>query len=321
MNSGMTKKLLWAVFLSLSFMALLLYGVDWTHFSSIVDRLKINVLFAAFGALLLANLVRSWRFYMLDHSKKNKFTSWLIINKLYNWLTATLPGGVGEVATVYLIKRYSFFNMLSAFRILLLSRVMDLTAVSALLLFAAIQVKGDGYYHETILWIAIVLLFISIASVIPASERFILKLMKKLPGQSRLMKSAREKMNELSVISEEHSGRNILGITLIQSALVIIAVATSLHLILISCDTGFTLMQSFYCYTLYAVLQIIPIQGIAGIGTQPARWAVALNMAGYKAHDVVALSIILHVTLYVFISIMGLSALLIWQISRKTSIA
>jgi hypothetical protein len=144
--------------------------------------------------------------------------------------------------------------------------------------------------------------------------------MRKLPGQNRLMKSLREKINELSVISEEHSGRNILGITLIQSAFVIIAVAVSLHLILISCDTGLTLMQSFYCYTVYAVLQIIPIQGIAGIGTQPARWVVALNMAGYKAQDVVALSIILHGTLYVFISLMGLSAFLIWLISRKFSI-
>jgi len=319
MNSGMTKKLLWAVFLSLLFMALLLYGVDWTHFSSIVDRVKINVLLVAFGVLLLANIFRSWRFYTLDHLKKNKLTSWLIINKLYNWLTATLPGGAGEVATVYVIKRYSFFNMLSAFRILLLSRVMDLTAISALLLFAAIQVKGDGYYHETVLWITVILLFISIASVLPASERFILKLMRKLPGQSRLMKSLREKINELSVISEEHRGRNILGITLIQSALVIIAVAVSLHLILISCDTGFTLMQSFYCYTVYAVLQIIPIQGIAGIGTQPARWVVALNLTGYKANDIVALSILLHGIFYVFISIMGLSALLIWLISRKAS--
>jgi uncharacterized membrane protein YbhN (UPF0104 family) len=319
MKSGTIKKLLWAFFLSVSFMAILLYGVDWTHFPSIAEKIKINTLIAAFGALLLANIIRSWRFYTLDHFANKKYTSWLIINKVYNYLTATLPGGVGEAATAYLIKRHSFFNMISAFRLLLLSRVMDLTGISTLLLFSVVQLEQIGKYNEMILWFSGILLLVSFAAVIPTTERYFLDLVRRLPGRNLLMQRVRERMKELSEISEEHRGRKTLGITLIQSVLIMAVTAVSLHFILLSVEAGVTILQSFYCFTVYAVLQMIPLQGIAGVGTQPARWVVALNLAGYKTNDVVALGIVLHGTMYIFISIMGILALLIWLVARKVS--
>ena len=318
MDIGIRKKLLWAVFLSVAFMVLLLYVVDWTHFPSILNRVRINYLLVAFGVLLLANIIRSYRFYTLDHLEKKKLIPWIIINKLYNFLTATLPGGVGEAATAYMIKRYSFFNMLSAFRILLLSRVMDLIGILALLLFVATQISTDIHYKETVIWLSGALLFLSIATMVPATEHFILKLMQKLPGHNKVMKRMREKLGELLIISEEHRGRKTFSITLIQSALVITITAVSLHFISLSFESGFTLMQSFYCYAIYAILQLIPIQGIAGIGTQPARWVIALNMAGYNGDDAVALSIFFHITFYMFITIMGFAALSIWLFRRKT---
>jgi uncharacterized protein (TIRG00374 family) len=317
MESGTIKKLLWALLLSVTFMTILLYGVDWTHFFLIAEKLEVNKLIVAFGVLLLANMARSWRFYTLDHFTKKKYTPWVIINKVYNYLTATLPGGVGEATTAYLIKRYSLFDMVSAFRILLLSRVMDLTAISALLLFSAVQIEHIGTYNEMVVWFSGVLLLVSIAAVVPATERYALDLARRMPGQHRVMQRVREKIRELTEISEEHGKKKTLGITLFQSMLVITGTAVSVHFILLSFEAGLTVMQSFYCFAVYAVLQLIPLQGIAGVGTQPARWLVALNLAGYEASDVVALSIVLHGTLYVFITIMGMTALSIWLVHRK----
>jgi uncharacterized protein (TIRG00374 family) len=317
MKSGTIKKLLWAFMLSVTFTAVLLYGVDWTHFPSIAERIRINHLIAAFGTLLLANIIRSWRFYALDHFTDKKYSAWLVINKIYNFLTATLPGGVGEAATAYIMKRYSLFDMFSAFRILLLSRVMDLVAISALLLFSAICVDDVGRYNEMLLWLSGILLLVSMATVLPATERYVLELVRNLPGRNRVMQKAREKMKELSEISETHGEKKVLVLTLTQSVLVITGTAVSLYFILISFGSGLTIIQTFYCFAVYAVLQMIPLQGIAGVGTQPARWVVALNLAGYESNDVVALSLVVHGTLYAFITIMGMSALLIWLVSRK----
>jgi len=232
-------------------------------------------------------------------------------------MTATLPGGIGDATTAYFLKRYSEFNILSAFRILLLSRIMDLAGMSLLLLLVAIQVGDHAQYRETSICISGALVLITTLSLIPAVQQRILEFMQKLPGQSRVMKKAHEKIRELTSISREYYSRNTFRISLFQTMLSIIATALSMHFILRSFEVGFTPLQSFYCVSAYAIFQMIPIQGIAGIGTQPVRWLAALKMAGYKGPDSVALSIILHGTFYVFIAIIGLSSLLIWGMTRK----
>jgi hypothetical protein len=306
----------WAVFIAAIFTALLLYIVDWRHFSSLADRIVIEDLIIAFGLLLLSNVIRSFRFCTLDHVWR-KLPPWLVINNLYNFMTATLPGGIGDVATAYFLKRYSEFNILSAFRILLLSRIMDLAGMSALLLLVAIQVGDHAQYRATSIWISGALVLITILSLIPAVQQWVLEFMQKLPGQSRVMKKAHEKIRELTIISREYYSRNTFRISLFQTMLSIIATALSMHYILRSFEVGFTPLQSFFCVSAYAIFQMIPIQGIAGIGTQPVRWVAALKMAGYKGPDSVALSIFLHGTFYVFIAIIGLSTLLVWGMTRK----
>jgi len=162
-----------------------------------------------------------------------------------------------------------------------------------------------------------ILLTVSVLALIPKTEHLILGLMQKLPGRSRIMIKAKEKLTELTKVTEMHHSARSAIVTLGYSLLFISCVGVSLHFILRAYDVEFTKMQSFYCYTVYAILQLIPVQGIAGIGTQPARWVVALHMAGYKGPETVALSIVIHGTFYVFISIMGVTALLIWFMSRK----
>jgi hypothetical protein len=311
------SQLRWAVFFSVSFMFLLLYMADWSHFSSIVDRATVKDLVVAFTFLLTANIVRAYRFYTLDHLG-NSIAPWLVINKVYNVLTATLPGGIGEAATAYVLNRFSQFNILGSFRILLLSRVMDLAGLSILLLVTASSIGSESSYRGILFWAAAALLAISIIAMIPSSERFILSMLQRVPGRNKLLQLIRQKIDSLSEIMRQSHKKKTFGITLIQSIFVISLTAVSLHFIGHSFKSGFSLLQSIYCYAIYALLQMIPVQGIAGIGTQPARWAVALNLAGYAGPDAIAMGIVFHGTFYVFILLMGLGAVTLWLISRKT---
>ena len=304
---------------SAGFMAFLFLKVDWKHFSSIWDRLDMKYLLISFGVVISANLVRTFRFFRLDHTGK-KLSYWWIVNQFYNFMTATLPGGAGEAATAYFLKRFSFFDMLGAFRILILTRLMDLAALSALLLVASSGVSGVTPYRNAAIWISGALCIISTITLIPASERLILRLMQKIPGQSALRNRVCGKLDELLRISEEQHSNNSFGIMLFQSALIMLAVALSVHLLLRSLGVDFTLVQSFYCFGIYAVFQIVPIQGIAGIGTQAAWWSLALKIAGYDASDVIALGIILHGIFYLFIVFLGVPSVPIWLRERKNLI-
>lgn len=316
MDIKVKKQLMWAVLFSTGFMAFLLQRIEWSDFSLIMERLNIIELFAAYGVFVLANLIRALRFFKLDHMD-NKLSHWWHVNSFYNFITATLPGGAGEAVTAFALKRFLKFNLLSALRILLVSRVMDLFALSALFFLAAIQISNVTSYRETAIWISGVLLFISFIALIPASERLIMRLLQRLPGKSILVQTVNKKLSELLHMLEEQRSNHSFRITLFQSVLMMMTVMASVHLLLRSFGLDFTLLQSFYCFGVYAVFQTIPVQGIAGLGTQAAWWSLALNTAGYNPSEAIAMGFILHSTFYLFVALLGLSSLLVWLRGRR----
>ncbi|RJQ56245.1 MAG: UPF0104 family protein [Nitrospiraceae bacterium] len=318
MDLKVKKRLLLAILFSVCFMVVLLMKVDWRHFSLIAGRLEKKYILSSIFMFFFANFIRTLRFHKLDHTG-NKILHWWNINALYNIVTATLPGGAGEAATAYILKRTSMFNILGAFRILLLSRLQDLFALAFLFFISAFFISRGALYRETAIWISGILSLMSLIAFLPPSEKFVLKLLKKLPGQNKLVLRLYEKLSELVIISEEQRSRKSYSITLFQSLVMMTAGIISIHLLLKSFGVDFTYIQSAYCYGVYMIFQVVPVQGIAGIGTKAAWWALALNTAGYRAADAIALGFILYGTLYVFIAVLGLSALLARFINRKSS--
>ena len=310
------KKLLSAILISIGFMVFFISQVQWEHFSLIAERVAIENFLFAFLILFTANFIRTLRFNKIDHTGVG-LGNWWIMTQVYNLMTATLPGGAGEAATAYLLKRFSSFNMLSALRILILTRIMDVTWLSALLFFAAMQIGETASYREVAASLSGIAFIVSIIVAHPKSERIIIKLLRKMPIKSRIMNRALERFEDVANISEQSLGGNIFGVTMLLSALSMIGVALSVHFVLISFGTGFTLVQSLYCFGVYALFQMVPVQGIAGIGTQAAWWSLSLKAVGYEVADTIALGIVLHGTFYMFIALMGLIAILFVPVIRK----
>jgi hypothetical protein len=216
-------------------------------------------------------------------------------------VTSTLPGGAGEAVTAYALKKFSKFNLMSAFRILILTRIMDLAGYSLLLLFTAILISETTPYRDAALLISGVLFIVSMIISHPRCERIIVKLFKKANS-----------------MSETRISKSFFGVTMFQTMFIIICAAFEVHYMLKSFGAEFILIQSLYCFSVYTLFQMVPVQGFAGIGTQAAWWSLALMVAGYKAPDVIAMGIILHGTFYAIITGMSLVALLAWQLIRTS---
>lgn len=316
MDIQIKKKLCWATLLSVIVMAFLLLKVDWDHFSLIASRVNAPDFLLAFLFLFLANFVRSYRFYILDHVG-NKLSHWWIMNQVYNIITVTLPGGPGEAVAAYVLKKFSKFNMFSAIRIFFLTRLMDLAGFSGLLLIAAALISGSTPYREAALLISGIVFFLSLIVAHPKSERFILRLLQRIPLKGRLMNRLYEKLEDIAQISEERFSGALYGTSMFHSALMAVGVSVSVHFVLSSLGTEFTLLQSLYCFGVFGLFQLFPVHGIAGIGTQTAWWALSLKVAGYNAPDAIAMAIVLHGAIYVLSVAMGLLALLFWLIIRN----
>lgn len=303
------KKLLWAAVLSVVIMAFLLLKVDWDHFTLIADRLNGRDFFLAFLMFILANFVRSLRFKKLDHTGC-KLSQWWIVNQIYNLITVTLPGGPGEAAAAYLLKRFLKFNILSAFRIFILTRIMDLAGLSALLLITAFIISKTTLYRDAALFVSGMVFIITVIVAYPKSERYVIRLMQKIPFKGRIMSKVNGKLEEVAKISEERFSAALFGVTMFQSLIMVLCIALSVHFILLSFGAGFTLTQGLYCFGVFGLFQLVPVHGIAGIGTQTAWWSIALSAAGYDAPDAVAIAIVVHATIYLFSAVMGLIAVL-----------
>jgi hypothetical protein len=317
MKSGTFKKLLWAFLISTGFMVILLVRVEREHFTLLAGRLDMPILFIAFSVFMLSNLVRAFRFCKLDHTDE-KLMHWWNINAFYNFITSTLPGGLGEAATAYVLKRFTMFNILSALRILLLSRLMDLFAISALFFISAMLIGSLTSYRETAIWLSGTLFFFSLSALIPASERFVMRQLQRLPGHITVIQRLCERLSDLIKIAEEQRDKKSFGVTMLQSVLMVIGAVISMHLVIRSFGADFTLVQSFYCYGIYAVFQIIPVQGIAGIGTKAAWWALALNASGYRGHNAIALGFMIYGIYYIFAGCVAFLSLLLWLKGRRT---
>ena len=308
----MKKKILFALAASLVFLSFLSRIIEWDNFEKIFSRVDSTQFFIGFVFLVLANLVRTIRFRVMDEHG-HSLGRWWFMNQNYNLMTATLPGGVGEVATAWILKRYCSFPFLHAVRILFITRIMDLLFFSLLMLLAVLQLGHTILFYEAAITVAVALMGVSGLALIPPLERLVLRFIYRcLPGNSGLVGKIREKLQSLVRASSTlHYLKNLAG-ALGLSALVIVAAALSAHYVLLSLGTGFSWQQSFYCFTIYALFQLVPIQGIAGIGTQAAWWALSLRVAGYNGTDYGEMGFFLHGSFYLFIAIMALTGITGW---------
>jgi hypothetical protein len=311
MNIKIKKRLMLAIFVSVCFMVILLMKVDWEHFLQIAERLKKKYILSSFCMFSFGNFVRTLRFRKLDHTR-NRVLRWWNINALYNVVTATLPGGAGDATTAYILKRSSMFDILGAFRILLLSRLQDLFAISSLFFVSACFIGGGVSYRNTAVWISGVMSLVSLIAFLPPGEQFVLNLLKRIPGQNKWIRKAYEKLTELLIISEEQRSGKSTSVILFQSIVMATSGILSVHLLLKSMGVDFSYVQSAYCYGAYMIFKIIPVQGIAGIGTQAAWWTLSLKIAGFHDANAIAVGFVLYGVFYLFIAFWGLVSLLFW---------
>lgn len=309
------RKVLFSLLVAAVFLIPLLRAVELPDLLKNLDRIDLRGLGIAFLVLAAANVVRSFRFERLDNGRLG-LSRWWIINGLYNVITATFPGGVGEAVTAFAMKKTFQHEFLVSIRILMLCRVMDLGAISLVLLVAALMRGSAG--GDVAPGAAFFFLSLSVVLLVPASERFIVSAVRRfLPGKGRFAGSLRSELESLSSAVEEKRDVAPYAAALVCSLLVIVCSAISVHEVLRAVGIDFTWVQSFYCFGVYALFQLIPLQGFAGIGTQAAWWMLALNAAGYESSDAATMGLILHGTFYLFIAALALLSILYWLSWKK----
>lgn len=308
----MIKKITLSVLISIFVIVILSMFMEFDSIRGILQRMCLGELVVGFLFIILANIVRSMRFSTLEGGN-NDLKKWLVVNQIYNLMTATFPGGIGELSTAWILKKISSFPFLVSVRMFFVTRVMDLLIFSIIMIVSVLCLRQHVNHFNLSLLVSVSFFVISIMSLTPSLERMFLIFSRSLvSGESKFTIKINDSIQSLIDVSNQDQYPKKLATSLIQSFFVVTGAALSTHFVIHSLGIVFLWQQSFYCFAIYALFQLVPIQGFAGIGTQAAWWAFALYSAGYQGSDSLEIGIVLHAVFYLFIAIMAFFACFIW---------
>ena len=314
----MKWRLLGAVVVTLLFVYYLLPNINGNLLLAKFKEISLPYLVLGFTSLLMANVIRSVRFRTMA-VYGGSFTQWWHINQTYNVLTTLLPGGGGEVATAYLMKVTSDSRETLALgiRTLIFNRLMDLFFYSALLFATANLLLDVSEYAPLAIGAGLIFLVIAWLALTPAVEKRTLDLVDKYLAQKfTILTRFRVQLTQLINISDVQHNQGKIKLALVQSFLLVLAAASSVYFTMLSLEMEITWYQGFYCMGLFALFQLIPIQGLAGIGTQAAWWTYAITAAGYRGSEVITLGIMLYAIFLSFVVIMFIPSGLYFMFKR-----
>lgn len=312
-TKGVALRVAFAVALSLIFAYALATRI---HLSDLAALLKhVNPVWLGAGVVTLgvANFARAARFHLLD-GQRHSLARWWVTTQVYNLATSTLPGGLGELVTAVLFRRVSVGGWAGAFRLLIVARLLDL--VTLLGLFVAAMWALGLAWTTPIGWVscstAALLGLVALALLVPRTQVLALKtllrlapLLSRLPLASRrqsLVTKAQSTLETLIAATGTTSRRAWLGIAAWSVVMGIVS-ASIVMVVLHGFGGRLSLVASCASYGLYVLLQLIPLQGIAGVGTQSARWAVALALVGIGVQEATVDSVALYLCLYAIVAL------------------
>ena len=255
-------------------------------------------LFLGFVMVLAANVVRSLRFHFLLRrrgSLKTLFAS----NNVYNLTTATFPGGLGEIFSVFIFQRYNGINAGTAFSLIVLSRLFDLLSLCLILVMA---LSHCSYSLAKLLALA-ALGFgtLSLLLLIPPINRTLVGFLNRFLPPHFFLHKLKDFLSQVEgALSYVHNAREwffLLLLSFVMTSLNILSLAVLLRAIGIKVSFAASLVS----FGVYAILQMLPVHGIGGVGTQEAWWTLGLTSVGVAKEVAVPVSFFLHGMFYLYI--------------------
>lgn len=317
----MKKKYLYKILLGFFVTLLFLFLLSRLQRISVQELVDLFVsasprfLLLGFLAVLAANLVRSLRFHYLLRCQ-GSFWGLFACNNLYNLTTATFPGGLGEIFSVFIFQRYNSLNTGTAFSLIVLSRLFDLLSLCLILLVA---LRHCSCSLARLLFLAALGLAIpSFLLLIPPVSRSLVALLNRLLPGHALFERPKAFLTQvegaLSCVRHTRQWLFLLFLSLVVMVLNIL----SLEMLVEAMGQRLSFSASAVTFGIYAVLQLLPVHGLGGVGTQEAWWTLGLTSVGLAREVAVPGSFFLHGMFYLYILLIALLFGFPWLRVRET---
>lgn len=256
---------------------------------------------------ILGLMARTLRFRVLLKNSLGSRELFPIV-MIYNFMMNLIPMKLGELSYVFLLKkmRKGYRQGLST---LIMSRALDFAVILSTLLVAVLVQKSLFRNLVPLLSVSLVFIVCSTLLIVLFPEFFaglfsrICKAMK--PGKG--LASLTERITGFILHFREFRSPEILILSFALSVLISILSFLSTYFIVLSIGFPVPFWTLVIVISSTFLSSIIPVNGIAGLGTIEGIWVAVLSNFGYGVETSVVLSLGTHLLQLFLISMLGLA--------------
>ena len=289
-------------------LVVIFYVAQHLNWGLAIDRLSTantTWLAAGLGVFAINYVLRTLRFRVLLNTRQLGLRRLLGVMMLYGMFNYLLPAKSGEVSYVLLSHRYLNTSLSEGTATLIAARFFDFGIIALVLPLVLIAffdqlpqwLLGSALaYCVMVIGSAVVLLgylrkrtFSDHATPAPDDLR------------SRISQAWRRVMSALSAIDRRGQ---YLPLWLLTGG-IWLCVYANFYCIVASLGFEPTMLQMIVISIILVPLTLLPVQGVANIGTHEAGWVTALSMFGHSIDSAVVIAVTSHVVLFVFVLIWG----------------
>jgi glycosyltransferase 2 family protein len=303
-----------AVLITIVLVSLLFTQVDLRDIITTLQNINPLYLLAGFLLYTISYVFRAWRFHILLN-KEVSIRDLFHIECVHNMMNNLLPARTGELSYIYLLKKGSNRTTGEGIATLVLARIFDFVCIIVLFFIAAMFTKNLPQIILSTIWIIglLLLFFIAFLAFLFHSKHPLTYLKhffhKVHLDQYKIGVYVLNKGTETITCLDKIRDRWIYS----QIFLISLPIWLTNYLMVFVLMTGMNLNLPLQVVVLGSTFSLIstllPVNGIAGFGTQEGFWVLIFVPLGLTLNSAIVSAFIVHIVIITYYVILGVGSI------------
>lgn len=296
------------VFLSLLVIIYVLYTLDWKAVLQIFKTIDYGLLVFSFLIFLVNYLFRTLRFRYLLELQAIPFLELLGVTSLYGMYLYLMPAKTGELSFPLLLKDRLKISFSQSTATLIVARFLDFATIALFLPFVLAV-----FWKQINIWIRTASVILVITTFMTG---FLALWFIRTPGWLEFLGEDREiasywlnrlkqVLKKVLTILKEIDDRHVYGRLWLVTSAIWICVQANLYYIVHSLGYSMTFLEMTVVMIIMIPMTLLPLQGVANLGTHEIGWVTAFALFGYPRSTALGIAVSTHIILLAFVLALG----------------
>jgi uncharacterized protein (TIRG00374 family) len=305
--------------ISLIVLAYIFASIDWPTLYQLFTRFNWHWLILAWLVFIGNYFLRTLRFRaLIVQAEHIPLSPLFAITSLHGMLNYILPARTGELSLPILLTRRLNVTLAASTVTLVAARFFDFLIIALLLPFILIifpnLMPTPAIYGTLILCVAIYLVAVLLILWIRYHKEKNIFGLVPIFSKSKGAKFTEPIINALGKLTAElyklyQKGR--FGYICLLTIFIWLSVYTNFYFLILAMGFRLSYLHVVIVSIIMVPLTLLPLQGLANLGTHELGWVVGLTLVGYKLDEALLIAVGSHFILLIFVLVLGGSGFLI----------